>query len=207
LDAAALECEVPFAFPADRPWLQNIFYAVRHLLRGQDIHVSAIAHEQYCEKYTLARGGVQAVIRLYYNGRERISRIDRPGTTANRLAADALTRLQPLQGKQIVVDVYDMGPAADPFAGKPEPAASPDHSRESEFFREIQQKCKPLQASIAGVKHHGPYHDEYEFLRGGKKAMVHFYFNKAGRYTRCMPDNRRSTSVELLGELAQALGT
>ena len=75
---------------------------LRTVWDAQGIAIEHLQHLQYCERYTLMRGGKCAAVQYYYDKKHRLGRAGVvPSTLSDsQLADDALTSLHALAGKQ-----------------------------------------------------------------------------------------------------------
>jgi hypothetical protein len=100
-------------FTSDPDWLRLSFSAataplmpthqkLRAAWNAQAISVEQLQHQQYCERYTLARGGKRAVVQYYYDGKHRPGRANAVPSALHdsQLADDALISLQALASTQ-----------------------------------------------------------------------------------------------------------
>lgn len=90
------------SFSAATAPLLPIHQQLRAVWTAQDISISGLQHLQYCERYTLGRGGKQAIVQYYYDKKHRLGRaVAVPGVASDsQLADDALTSLLALAGKK-----------------------------------------------------------------------------------------------------------
>lgn len=63
------------------------------------IDIASLRHLEYCERYTLVRGGVTAEVQYFYNGKNQLRRFEpTPGTRSDeRVLADALSAFDALE--------------------------------------------------------------------------------------------------------------
>ena len=108
-------------FTADPDWLRLSFSGataplmpthqrLRAAWGAQAISIEQLQHQQYCERYTLTRGGKRAVVQYYYDGRHRPGRANAVPNALHdsQLADDALISLHALASTQA-------GPQPDQF--------------------------------------------------------------------------------------------
>lgn len=90
------------SFSATTAPLMPTHQQLRTVWEAQDIAIEQLLHQQYCERYTLMRGGKRATVQYYYDKKHRVGRAAIvPGILSDKqLANDALASLQALASKQ-----------------------------------------------------------------------------------------------------------
>jgi hypothetical protein len=161
-------------FTTDPDWLRLSFSAataplmpIHQKLRAawgaQAISIEQLQHQQYCERYTLARSGKRAVVQYYYDGKHRPGRANAVTNALHdsQLANDALISLHALASTQA-------GPQPDQF---------------------IQDFLDRLEASLRGsvIRRTGykslPYRLRVSFADDVRKGEIDFTYDGSSTWT------------------------
>ena len=89
----------PVLFLADNSELLPRHRQLREYWSALGIDVTSLRHLEYCERYTLVRGGATAELQYYYNGKNLLRRFGpTPGTRSDKgLLAEALSAFDALE--------------------------------------------------------------------------------------------------------------
>ncbi|CDS49861.1 RecD-like DNA helicase Atu2026 [Polaromonas sp. CG9_12] len=100
-------------FTADLDWLRLSFsnttaplmpthQKLRAAWDAQGISIEQLQHQQYCERYTIVRGGKRAAVQYYYDKKHRVGRTGAVPSafSDSQLASEALISLHALAGNQ-----------------------------------------------------------------------------------------------------------
>lgn len=117
-----------FSFSSSIAPLMEVHQKLRAAWNAQGVEIDQLRHLDYCERYTLTRGGKRATVQYHYNGQFKIGRSgEAPGSVSDRLLADeALVILGEVAGKkdairpdafiQEFLDLMDRALAGSPIA-------------------------------------------------------------------------------------------
>ena len=91
-----------FSFSSATAALMSTHQKLRAAWGAQAITIEHLQHQQYCERYTLARGGNRAVVQYYYDGKHRPGRANAVPSARqdSQLADEALISLHALASVQ-----------------------------------------------------------------------------------------------------------
>lgn len=56
-------------FPSDKPFLKEFYEAINQKANLMGVQITKIEHKDYHEIYTFAKGGIEMVVKFYYNGK------------------------------------------------------------------------------------------------------------------------------------------
>ncbi len=196
-----LENDISFSIPNENPYLQNIFYAVFELLKDEAINIDNIVHHQYCEQYHFTKGDEKAVLLIYYNKKAIISNIQ--VSTHNEFANQLYGILKSLIKKTIIIET-----TATEINETNEAEIVTDFPDDKPFlklfYERVKAKASAENIRVKNVTHYN-YHEKYEFMKGVHQVVVNVYYNSQGRFTRIVPNEKLSTSAELLQKVIDLL--
>lgn len=183
-------------FTTDPDWLRLSFSAVtaplmpihqklRAAWGAQAISIEQLQHQQYCERYTLARSGKRAVVQYYYDGKHRPSRANALANALHdsQLANDALISLHALASTQA-------GPPPDQF---------------------IQEFLDRLDNSLCGsdIQRTGykllPYRLRVRFADDARKGDIDFTYDGSSTWTAAQEVGGAGTSRGLYDEVQRLM--
>lgn len=161
-------------FTADPDWLRLSFSSttaplmpthqkLRAAWEAQGIGVEQLQHQQYCERYTVTRGGKRAVVQYYYDKKHRPGRANAvpAALSDSQLADEALISLYALAGSQ---------------AG-----AQPDH-----FIQEFLDRME-VTLDGSGIRRTGykslPYRLRVSFADDVRKGDIDFSYDGSATWT------------------------
>ena len=193
-----LENDISFSIPKEKPYLQNIFYAVFEILKEEAINIDNIVHYQYCEHYHFVKGIEKAVLLIYYNKNGRISNIQM--STHNELSDRLYGLLKSLINKTILIETQD----TEKIEQEIDIVFPNDKPFLKQFYERVKAKLNDGNIRIKNVTHHN-YLEKYEFIKGSHQVFVDVYYNGHGRFTRIVPNEGLSTSAELLQKVIDLL--
>jgi hypothetical protein len=192
------ENDISFSIPNEKPYLQNIFYAVFEILKDEAINIDNIVHHQWCEHYHFAKGNEKAVLLIYYNKNARISNIQM--STHNEFSDRLYGLLESLINKTILIETQETEKTEQDI----DIVFPNDKPFLKQFYEKVKAKANDENIRIKNVTHHN-YLEKYEFIKCGHRVIVDVYYNKYGRFTRIVPNERLSTSAELLQKVIDLL--
>lgn len=188
-----LETNFSFDGLPNQTLLQSIFYAVHNQVKNEDINISRIEHYQYCEHYTFSKNKDITQLKLYYNKKNQISRIEKPSNT--ELAQIIYQKLEFLINKTIVFEGEQENENEDLS-----PRISFDEPFLQDFYELIVSKISPHNIRVIEVKQY-PWLQRYTFKKGNTTTELDFYYNVKKQFTRVVPQTEKSNSAELLNEV------
>lgn len=152
---------------------------------AQAISIEQLQHQQYCERYTLARSGKRAVVQYYYDGKHRPSRANALANALHdsQLANDALISLHALASTQA-------GPPPDQF---------------------IQEFLDRLDNSLCGsdIQRTGykllPYRLRVRFADDARKGDIDFTYDGSSTWTAAQEVGGAGTSRGLYDEVQRLM--
>jgi hypothetical protein len=155
-DAADPDWDI-FSFSSTTAPLFPVHLQLREAWRSRGIAIEQLQHLQYCERYTLVRDGLRAVVQYHYNGKNRVGRSGTaPGALVDgQLAEDALAAFLALGGEQ--------------DAGQPEPF--------------VQELLARVDAAVSGspIRRTGyramPYRVRVSFADVGRRGEIDFTYD------------------------------
>ena len=168
LNEELLEMEIPFDFPDENPFLQNIFLAIFDILKESNIHINTIKHTSYLEHYTFSQGEENATFKIHYNGQNKISSIEKP-TNSNQISETIFSSLQQLINKVIIIPVEEESIAS-------EKSFEFEEDFLKDFYENIKSKTDKANITINNIEH-GQYNEVYEFKKNGFVATYKFWYN------------------------------
>ena len=169
----------------------EILKRVRVLTEGTGISIQSVDQNQYQESYFFQLDNQIARIVIYYNGKNKITRIISP--TSNEVSMKILDILKPLNGIIIVPELKD------------------DHRTfefAEDFLNEFHAKLTLLMSQaairIADVVQLD-WKQRYTFVKAEDVAVIDFIYDGKSKITNCAPVRNNCSSRELNEEIASAL--
>ena len=164
-----LETEINFDFPKETPFLKFIFFAVCESLKDANLNIDAIKHTSFLEHYTFSQGNEKAVLKIHFNNQNKISNVEKPSNTTafSDIIYGALKRLE---GKSILLpeDVSQELVSEKLFEF--------DKPFLKDFYERLRTKLATKNLFINTIEHK-PYHEIYEFRKGGLNATYKFWYD------------------------------
>jgi hypothetical protein len=168
---------------------------VRRLLEGSDVAIVRIEHQQYCEQYHFSDGSRTAVVRIYYNGKGRVSRIIpvKQDGFSIRIAG----MLSSMEG----VSFTEQKIPQRPGSGEEPDFAEAFLRKHYEF---LQARLEPRGIRIEGVEHYS-WLQKYRFRRGEEYGVIGFHYNGKKQFGKFTPEYKRSSSEAFLREIIDSI--
>lgn len=185
LNRDVLEREIPFDYSNEKPFKKHIFHAISECLKDKNITISKIRHTNYLEHYTLSQGKEQVVFKIYYNGQKKITKIDKP-VNATPLAESIYSILIHLCNMTIII--------AEEKLIQNETEFEFEHGFLKEFYGEIRNKVASSNIRVSKIEHK-PYHEIYEFTKGGLMATYKFWYDGKSRFKKTEIIQSRTTGI------------
>lgn len=164
-----------------------ICLAVCDLIKNSDLVVKRIQHFKYQEVYTFAEGGVEVLVKLYYNGAGMVtsSEVANTNTIPGQWLAKAFDELIK---REIVLcrekETEENTACLFEFEDKNLEA----------FYRELTKKLEGSGIAVQDIEHKS-FHEIYTFESGGFKACYKFWYNGKGRFTKTEVITNRTTGL------------
>lgn len=158
--------------PASSSWRDQL----QSLLEAEGVTLEALAEQQFAFACTLCRGEETAKLRILYNGKGIITRIQPQRTPASELEQSLMKRLDVLLHQPLQAQVEN----------KAEITGLPSHGQ-SEFLEDLQTNVHASTYHWLGARIHTPYH--LEFTVGGENSTQRFdvWHNQQGRLKKVSP--------------------
>lgn len=176
-----------FGIPATVPFLIALLGRVRDLIKGTEISIDDITHNQYQEAYSFQRGDDFSRVDIGYNGKEVIIRLTAPHLTP--LALDIIGLLEPLKGRPVASSVV---------------VPANQFSFEEDFLNEFHHRVVPLAEkqgmAIQNVEKF-QWNLRYKFTRGNEVAVYDIYFDGKSRFNKYLPVITACSPGRLVGDV------
>lgn len=169
----------------------EILSRVRSLIEGAGASIQGVDQKQYQENYFFQRDKQIARIVIYYNGKNKITRMISP--SPNKLSNEILDILKPLNGLIIVPEATDE-----------------EHNFEfaEDFLNEFHAKLEPLMKQadirIADVVQMD-WKQRYTFVKSGEVSVIDFTYDGKSKITSCAPVRNNCSSTDFVNEIATVL--
>jgi hypothetical protein len=161
---------------------------VDDLLKGTEIEIEHIDHNNYQEAFYLRLGDETARANISYNGKYKIGAITLP--YSNPLSDQLRMVLAPLIGQTATRDADTQTSPSRPFLKK--------------FHDQLLPLMDARQIRVASPKEYA-YHQRYSFARGDHFTEVNIYYDGKDRLTRCAPLNAERLSASARDLLTEVL--
>ncbi len=191
LSPEILDFEIPFDFTNEAPITKNIFLAVYDFLKDESISISHIRHTNYLEHYTFSKGNETAILKIHYNGQNKITTIEKP-TITNQFNDNIYNKLSEIQNKFIIIPEEDTKPNETVFEF--------DQPFLKEFYDNIKNKLEGSGILISKIEPK-KYHEIYEFTKSGYVATYKFHYNERKIFKKTEIIENRTTGLGLIDEL------
>jgi hypothetical protein len=167
LNTDVSELEIPFDFSNEIPFVKYIYLAINEYLKDENISISNIRHTSYLEHYTFSQGTETAIFKIFYNGQNKITSIQKPVNTS-ALIESTYAKLIQLQKKTIIIAEQEPEVSETEFGFEQEFL--------KEFYENIKRKLEPLNFYISKIEHK-LYHEIYEIKKNGFTATYKFWYD------------------------------
>ena len=195
LNKEVTEFEIPFSLDTEKPFLQNIFYAVWELIKDNEINLDKIVSHPYLEHYYFSDENNRAIFHINYTGKNKISSILLKSEKTS--FSDSInTLLARISNKFIIIVSEDNNYEAKNI----EIEFPSDKAFLKEMFEKQTDILKSAGIQILSIIHNN-YNDEYQYSKNGFIATIIFDYKQNGRFTTRRPVPNKTTSNELLNEI------
>lgn len=193
LNEQTSELGIPFDFTNQPSVTKHIFLAINDCLKNENITISNIRHSNYLEHYTFSRGDENAVFKIYYNGQNKVTSIQRPIDT-NEFIEKIKAKLLELQNKTIILVEKESEGTEIEFEF--------DQPFQKTFYESIKMKLELLSFHISKIEHK-QFHEVYTIKKNGYTATYKFWYDGQGRFkkTEIIP----SKTTGLIDEINELL--
>jgi hypothetical protein len=188
--------EIPFNFSESQEYLKNICHAISDIIKDEGIAIDNIKHYQFCEEYVFSKSIEKVVFKIYYNGKNLISNIQKPVSNSD-LVELLYNKLQTIVGKIIVFDKR-----TDEQLSQKEFVFSEKFLHD--FHNHVVSKVQPENIFIDNIIQN-QWLQKYIFRQGSFIAEIDFYYNGKKQFSRIVPQPQKSTSLELLNTIVELI--
>ncbi|WP_417431937.1 ATP-dependent DNA helicase [Halpernia sp.] len=190
LNTEIAEIELPFDFSNQTTFLKHIYLTISEYLKDENINISDIRHTSYLEHYTFSQGNENAIFKIHYNGKNKITRIEKP-TNSTEFIESVYSKLANLQNKTIIIAETETTETEFEF----------EQVFQKEFYENLKAKLEPFNFQIAKVEHK-QYHEIYEIKKNGFTATYKFWYDGNFRFKKTELIPTRTTGLaEEINEL------
>jgi hypothetical protein len=175
-------------------------------LQGSGIEVVSRKRMQYAEEYVFARNGEKATLQLFYNGKNRFTKIgSKPAKGDSAALAATLTGLLDTVA-DFVVSGEDSGIHTEGTIGGEElKIVFPEHLKPlAKLHEDLTELLEGTSIVIADVVH-SDFVEKYFFKRGKERAAIYFWYNGQMLFTKAGPHLPECDSAALLEDVAKAM--
>ena len=155
------------------------------------INIENIQHRQYQEVYTFSQNEKTQRIQIYYNGKNKITRIS---SLDNDVLINLIDKL-----KESLLDVLIYSDNHD----KKNQEFSFTEIFLEEFFNMLKEKVETKNISIIDIKHMN-YCERYTFKKEEKIAVIDFWYNGKKQFRKA-PQHQSNSNIELINEIYEVL--
>jgi hypothetical protein len=182
-----------FGISSEDIFLLTLLSKVKELTEPKKIKIVDIQHYEYHEVYSFKYNNNQAEIKIYYNGKNIISHINK---THNTKLSDGLLRvLQPLEKLMIgTVQTENNKNCVISFT-------EDFLKKQYEFLTSLGREKAIL---VNNVAHHN-YLEKYFFKREDEFAVFDFYYNGKKQFTHWTPESGKSNSKALINDIVSMI--
>lgn len=170
-----------FGIPASESFLVALFNEINSLLQPVGAEITGVVHNQYQERYFIARQQEQACININYSGKNKVTRVQYVQLT--EFNAEITSLLSSLVNKPLALVAE----------------GSPTQLSE-EFMQQLYQRleavCNSAEIAIVGVTER-PFCLEFSFSKGNAFTCINIFYNGKKCFTRYQYVQGKSNSAEL----------
>lgn len=190
LNTEIAEIELPFDFSNQTNFVKHIYLTIRECLKDENINISDIRRTSYLEHYTFSQGNEIAILKIHYNGQNKITRIEKPANSTEFIEI-VYSKLAILQNKTIIIAEPEITETEFEF----------EQAFQKEFYDNLKTKLEPFNFQIAKIEHK-QYHEIYEINKNGFTATYKFWYDGNFRFkkTELIP-TRTKGLVEEINEI------
>lgn len=170
-----LNSDIPFDFPSQLS--KNIYFDIKKILNDETIKISDYKHTNWLEHYTFSTENESAIFRIHFNGRNRISKIEKP-INSTEISEYIFNKLKVLQGVKIVTSSefeFDK-----PFL--------------QEFYNKVKNNIEPFGFHIINIEHND-WQEVYTVQKDPYFATYKISYNKKGLFTGAINIPKRTTGL------------
>ena len=152
---------------------KQIYIRLRNLL-PETSRIEGLVSNPYQSLWDVSYEGRTGILKVYYNGRNCITRVFLETPSGGNWDASFLELMQKLNGAKLV-------------AGGPGQASGTPKIH-IDFHEAIKTKCNSLNISIRNVEDLSQFHSRYTYDVAGDTLSVNYYFNAKEMFTSMMPE-------------------
>jgi len=182
-----------FGIPDDYGFLLSILENVRNSIKGFNVSISEIQHNQYQEAYIFKQDNEFVRINMSYNSKNKITSIVSDQTT--EIANHIVSLLTPLKARVLTNNVSSSEKSKN--FEFPQPFLQQFHER-------LVSICETQNIRISDVDTE-QFFQRYTFSKSNDIAVFNIYYNGKNQFTKCMAQYNISTSKSLVNELTEAI--
>jgi len=180
-----LNSNIPFDFPSQLS--KNIYFVIKNILKNETIKISDYKHTNWLEHYTILTENESAIIRVHFNGKNRISRIEKP-INSTEFSEHIFDKLKIIQGLRVITRPELEFVFSEPFL--------------QDFYIKLKNILEPLSFQIVNIEHND-WHEVYTIQKDSYFATYKFWYNGKGMFTR--PENIQKRTTGLTDEINEIL--
>lgn len=190
LSTEIVQIETPFDFSNQTIFVKYIYLIISECLKDENINISNIRHTSYLEHYTFSQGNEIAVFKIYYNGQNKITRIEKPANSTEFIES-VYVKLTNIQNKTIIISEPETTEIKFEF----------EQAFQKEFYENLKEKLEPFNFKIAKIEHK-QYHEIYEIKKNDFTATYKFWYDGKFKFKKTELIPTRTTGlVEEINEL------
>jgi hypothetical protein len=186
-----------FNFPTHAEHLRIFFSAFTQHIAASGMTISAVHHGQYHERYRISAAGEAVTIQVYYDGKNRFTRVVPVVSDAQRQSA----LLQAVQSSaQAAVQLANMRGLLE--HGLDDPQSWPEPTRHL-----VAQLAAPLHAKGISINRREALQwcERLYFQRHHEVACFDFYYNAKAQWTRIAHSKQKDSAAALTQEVQAIL--
>lgn len=155
-----------------------IYTKTKSILSQNNIGIEKINRHQFCEVYTLKHDNETCDIKIFYNKKNKITKIY--SDNANAFARSASDLLKTLENTVIFYPTKDIKSFSEDFL--------------EEYYKQINKAVSPHDIEIVDIEHLN-YLEKYTFRRKNEISIINFHYNRKKQFSEFLPSN--DSSIEL----------
>jgi len=172
-----LNLDVLFDFPSQLS--ENIYFVIQNILKKDAIKISDYKHTNWLEHYTISKENESAIFRIHFNGKNRITKIDKP-INSTEFSEYIFEKLKILQGIRIITPTELEFEFNEPFL--------------KDFYNKIKNLLELSNFQIVNIEHND-WQEVYTIKKDPYFATYKFWYNKKGIFTRTENIQKRTTGL------------
>lgn len=185
------------SFPADKPFLKEIYLIAKRLISACSSEIISIQHLQYCEKYHITCERGIFYILVYYNKEQIVSNITCQGDTTKEISAPVLKALGVLLKKRFL--------NCDNLFNEANTLSFPEEKPFlKQFFDAVCELLKDTGIEVKSVRHHA-YMEKYHFSRCADEVWIAFYYKATGKFMNYTLQGGKNNSKDLFQIISNLL--